>query len=455
MPKAATGELRTLADGFAARITIKGRERRDFLLPTCATEDEARARCTALAGLAARLRRGGYFAEMDDLLAMGAKARAGKPWEFVVGAVDAICGGKRPKDAALAPTFKAWAADWTSGEIARRHPDHVREKRSASRDEELLEQYIIPHVGDVRVDVFELEDAERVMAAIPATSERTKRPLSTGSRRHIAQVMARLMRLAVYPGKHRASSPIPPGWLPRQGDPKAKECLFPDEDALLLGGRSVEQGQWGPKADVPLLRRLAYGFLAREGMRCDEMASLRWRDVDLERGRVVLDANKTDDPRDWDLRPDVVEALARWKARQTAGTEPGDPVFAEDGIPLPALHLADRLRVDLRRVGVTRPQLFERTAVRQPIRAHDLRATFVTVSLATGKTETWVSDRTGHQSHEMVDAYRRKARTWNQGELGPLHELIPELSDGTIAPRIPHAAFLPDNSQRAQRKPMP
>jgi hypothetical protein len=64
----------------------------------------------------------------------------------------------------------------------------------------------------------------------------------------------------------------------------------------------------------------------------------------------------------------------------------------------------------------------------EAIRAHDLRATFVTIGLATGRTETWISDRTGHQSHKMIDAYRRKARTWNLGELGPLHELIPELA---------------------------
>lgn len=62
-----------------------------------------------------------------------------------------------------------------------------------------------------------------------------------------------------------------------------------------------------------------------------------------------------------------------------------------------------------------------------PTRTHDLRATFVTISLATGKTETWISDRTGHRSHEMIETYRRRSRTWNLGEFGPLHELIPEL----------------------------
>ena len=83
----------------------------------------------------------------------------------------------------------------------------------------------------------------------------------------------------------------------------------------------------------------------------------------------------------------------------------------------------------LERVGADRPQLFERSAMRQPIRAHDLRATFITISLATGKTATWVTDRTGHTASAMVNGYRRKARSWQLGELGPLDECIPELGD--------------------------
>ena len=60
---------------------------------------------------------------------------------------------------------------------------------------------------------------------------------------------------------------------------------------------------------------------------------------------------------------------------------------------------------------------------------HDLRATFVTVSLANGKTETWVADRTGHRSGAMINRYRRAARTWAElglGSLAPLDEAIPE-----------------------------
>jgi integrase len=50
------------------------------------------------------------------------------------------------------------------------------------------------------------------------------------------------------------------------------------------------------------------------------------------------------------------------------------------------------------------------------LRAHDLRASFVTIALANGKTETWVADRTGHRSSQMIARYRRQART--AAELG-------------------------------------
>jgi integrase len=480
MPREATGELRTLADGYAARITIVGRTRKDFVLTTCATEVDAEARCKALAGIAARLRRAGQTADIEQLLTMGAKARAGRPWEAVCAAVDALCAGQTREKPTAAITFGEWARQWVSGEIAKKYPDHVDPKDSVERDEQNLRIYVLPHVKDVHVDQFTLDDAEFVMASIPEVSARTKRPLRPASRRHIAQVISRLMRLAVFPGRLRKDNPIPPRWLPMVDEALAKESLYPSEDALLLGGRLVNgRHPKGHLSEVPLLRRLAYGFLAREGMRVDEMASLRWSDVDLKHGRVVLDENKTDDPRDWDLQPDVLAVLVWWKARQGDYATDDARVFAEDGVPLQALHLADLLRKDLARVGVTRAQLFERKpGVRLPIRAHDLRATFVTVNLMLGRNETWISDRTGHHSHDMIEKYRRKARTWNLGALVPFDQALPEMNGAVIdttgeivedvpAPRalppiptrlphgLPHASRIPDDPHFAQRKPMP
>jgi integrase len=427
MPREATGELRTTAGGFAARITVAGRKRRDFPLAPGLTESQAKERKTDLARMALRLRQAGHADKIEKLIATGAMARPGRHWAAVVAATDVLCNGDAER-AAEVPTFGSFAQDWTSGELARRYPDHVRRKRSAERDEELLRLYVLPHVSDIRLDEFELHDAEIVMASLPDASQKTRRPLAPATRRHVAQVISRLMHLAVYPGKWRRASPIPRGWLPSLPPQKAKECIYPGEEALLLAGKSVEIGKAGRLPDVPLLRRLAYGFLTREGMRTDEMAQLRWRDVDLTHGRVNLEKDKTNDPRDWDLRPDVVEALRRWKQRSEPHAAHEDRVFSENGVPLSVEHLAEQIRNDLRRVGVERIQLYEGSTTRQRFRAHDLRATFVTIALASGHTETWVSDRTGHDGHSMIERYRRKARTWNLGELGSLCDLIPELA---------------------------
>ena len=73
------------------------------------------------------------------------------------------------------------------------------------------------------------------------------------------------------------------------------------------------------------------------------------------------------------------------------------------------------------------------------MRAHDLRGTFVTLSLANGRTETWVADRTGHKSSQMINRYRRAARSATElgmGPLAPLFEAVPELRDCPgIAPK--------------------
>jgi integrase len=84
-------------------------------------------------------------------------------------------------------------------------------------------------------------------------------------------------------------------------------------------------------------------------------------------------------------------------------------------------------------------KLFQRDVKRIPIRAHDLRATFVTLALANGKTEDWVTRRTGHSSSIMLARYRRDAETVREHSLGWLvdfHEHIPEFKNSNREPTI-------------------
>ncbi|UQA59927.1 hypothetical protein [Polyangium aurulentum] len=130
-----------------------------------------------------------------------------------------------------APTIRALGQRWTSGELARLYPDHVKEKRSGDNDVSRLERYVYPVVGDVRIDSFTLDDADAVMRGVPA--ER-----AAATRRHVAQLLHRLCAMAIFPLRFIAASPLPRG----------------------------------------------FGFLHREGLRRCEAARLTWSDFDLERG---------------------------------------------------------------------------------------------------------------------------------------------------------------------------
>ena len=417
MARPATGELRPLVVGFEARIRIDDEGARkgyrlSGLLPT--DEVGAQERCTAMARMAQRLRRAGLVAEIDQTMTMAAKARPGKHWAAVVAAVDMLCSGTtEAADRPKVPTFGELLDDWADGKLATRFRHHVKEKKSGESDRKRARKHIPADLLDLPVDEWTLSHADIAMTNIPAQR-------SDGTRRHVAQIIRKVLDLAVYPCRHRQACPIPKNWVPKVTSKKAKECLYPDEDAKLLACR-----------EIPIVRRLAYGFLSREGMRADELSRLQWRDVDLERGRVDLDVNKTDDPRAWALDDGCLAALRIWKDDFNAEAEESERVFVERGIPLKIDRLAEQLREDLRLAGVTRSKLFESNGSRIAIRAHDLRATFVTVALANGKTETWIADRTGHKSSAMIQRYRRKASMWTEmklRELVPLWRALPEFT---------------------------
>jgi len=319
-------------------------------------------------------------------------------------------------------TFEQFSRAWTSGDLARMFPDHVRAKATAKHDLQRLTLYVFPIIGHEVMSAFEgrhgLDLVERVQMGLPPVSSKFTR----SSRRHVLQAIHRTLVLATYPGRLISANPLPKGFLPKVDSTKSKSYVYPDEDAKLMACRAI-----------PVALRLVYGILAREGMRVSELLDLKWSDVDLERGIVVLDENKTDDPRSWALDPGVAEALRRWRKVFAWGPSPDVRVFrAKDNTRIDKYELALGLRESLARAGVSRPQIFERSPTRLPLRAHDLRASFVTVHLALGKSEAWITDRTGHRSSQMVYLYKRAARAHAELNLGaflPLHGAIPELSD--------------------------
>lgn len=104
-------------------------------------------------------------------------------------------------------TFGDFAYQWVRGELAVKFPDHVERKRSAYTDLCNLRKYVFPVVEDMAIEDVTLEHYEQVMREIP-------RKLRSATRRHVAQVMRRVMQLAEYPAKLVTRNPIPANAMP-------------------------------------------------------------------------------------------------------------------------------------------------------------------------------------------------------------------------------------------------
>ena len=342
---------------YFVRVSLGKRSRCTKKLANVNNERDAEAQSTRIATLIARFRESAqYDADLAEKLVARAAAANGRALADIEKIVDGLVAGvervaampvARPEDLAH-ETFRTIFERWISGELATTYPDHVREKRS-TEDRHRANKHILNvrladggKFGDLPIAELRLEHCERVMSALP-------RELSRSSRRHTGQVMHRVLGLAVYPLRLIVANPLPRGFLPKQGSTRAKSYLFPDEDRQLLAC-----------VDVPLDHRMLYGFLAREGMRKSEALRLTWRDLNLARGMVRLDSNKTDEPRAWALSPDVVRALQLWRVMRPETTLVFD-------VSQPA-RLALAFRKHLQLAHVHRAELFEKTKLRLPIR---------------------------------------------------------------------------------------
>ena len=179
-------------------------------------------------------------------------------------------------------------------------------------------------------------------------------------------------------------------------------------------------------------------------MREGEAFALTLADLDLQRGMVRLDRNKTDDPASLGARaghgarPGPVPGPPTRRAR-ARGLVFQDPIGRRHS-PYGAAAL---LRQHLETTGRKRerPELFESTDERKQIRVHDLRGTFVTLSHANGRSEAWVAARTGHESSTMINRYRRTPSSFQEINAGALVDLdsgLPELRGTTAAGGVGH-----------------
>jgi integrase len=127
------------------------------------------------------------------------------------------------------------------------------------------------------------------------------------------------------------------------------------------------------------------------------LLALRWRDVDLARGRITVGDSKTDAGiREVDLWPELRDELASFKAA-SARTRPADLVFGtSSGAPDSRQNVSKRLRRAAKRANA------EGAGIPEDVTPHSLRRTFASLLYLRGEDPPYVMEQLGHTDPKLA-----------------------------------------------------
>lgn len=326
---------------------------------------------------------------------------------------------------------RAFGLEWTTGGLYALHggTKRLRPKASARDDHNRLTKHVYPYLGDMAVaDVEEQHVEQAFKKAFEAAEKEHGVALRAATRIHIYQVTHRLFDLAIKPGRLRTDNPVSEDLRPERDKEKVYCFLYPSELLALLRCEAI-----------PLVRRVYYALGCYTGLRKGSLKALHWSDFDFQHSTIMSLVNKNDAPQLFAqadaLNPGVetlMVVLRRY--HDMLGRPSGDALVITD-LQIKRNGEAKALRDDLRAAGITRAQLFSKSAQVEPLRFHDLRATFVTWAKRAGKGDGWITDRTGHLTPALLKRYARAARTLEDLKLQPFPDIsaaVPELSKDLV-----------------------
>ena len=305
-------------------------------------------------------------------------------------------------------TVEEFGELWTSGKLYERHGDvnKLRPKASAEDDKWRLAKYVYPKLGSKFVADVTEQDVEQVLTEASRIGKSSASGRVWRSKFQVYQAMHRLFDLAIRPGRLRDNSPVTRYMRPSKPRLPLYGYLYPSELVALLHCR-----------DVPVARRVLYVLAVYTGLRKGSLYALTWGGLDFEHGTMTSLKSKTGLPQMFEANACMMKLLAAWFDYQG---RPKSSLPVVTDIEYKEEREAEALRDDLAAAGITRAALFERAPNVEPLRFHDLRATFVTWAMREGRGEGWISDRTGHLTPEMRARYARAARTLMRPKVCPL-----------------------------------
>ena len=274
----------------------------------------------------------------------------------------------------------------------------ARTKRSTSELYlEVLERRVLPVIGDLFVDALERQDIERWVRWAERQRRHDGRLYGRETLKGWWRVLVQFVRDVC--ADHGVADPIvrirPPRG--RAGRTRDRRTLNADE----LGRVLAEVEREAPQ------RYAEVYVLAHTGMRPGELFALEWRDIDEERGKIVIeravrrgtvDTPKTEDPREVALTQGMRDVLRVHRRGLIADQHPG----LSRGLVFPSTTGGHRgpesLHKPLHRAGVA-------AGVEVRVGPQVLRRTFNTLMVEAGVDRIVLRSQMGHCSEEMTERY--------------------------------------------------
>ena len=281
------------------------------------------------------------------------------------------------------------------------------------------EVHTIPRLGGVKLSALTAHQVDQLYRDLEAAGKRAgqcrtagvtcrdhacrpsnHRGLAAKSVRHVHTMLRKALQDAVDRqdlAVNVADAATPPTQKQARSRRSRDEVWTPEQARRFLAATADDR-------DAPM-----WELFATTGMRRAEVVGLRWRDLDLNAGRLTVahtitevsgglveqDDGKTDAAeRTFRLDAVTVEALRRWRAAQLeerlalgpAWTDAGLVFTREDGTAHRPKRLSSHFTTVCKRVGVP------------PVGLHGVRHSYATISLRAGVSPEVVSKRLGHSS---------------------------------------------------------
>lgn len=314
-------------------------------------------------------------------------------------------------------TVSQWFARWDEDR------DHKLERARCNRAD--FRKWIEPIIGHFAIATLKRSDVERVVRHLDAAVVRSDIRWKTA--RNVWGTLSKMMRdccRSKQPAlRVRDDNPASNVEGPDRGVNRSGPYLYPTELTKLV-----------VNAVIPIARRRLYALAVYTGLRRGELAALRWEDVDLDAGNILVHraedfdtgeekSTKTKQTRRVPIEPHLRPMLEAMRGK------------AKEHVIGMETHLPRLLRADLARVGCTRPELTANDDTRRPLDFHDLRHTYGTWRAIRGDDAMKIQRGMGHAALEMTQMYINDAETFDPnfgaGVFGPLPDAL--LSSGSVS----------------------